>query len=101
MIEMKHKICVHFTPDIEPTNLQLLCLFFFRYVIHRVLLHNINSRIEVEKASYSQFLVFIGLWIMMATIQGTSPRDFWLAKKTDLLEGAPFHVSDYIIRNWL
>ena len=34
----------------------------------------------------------------MATIQGPSSRDFW-SKKNDPLEGEPFQVSDYMIRN--
>ena len=39
--------CFHFAPYIEPTKLQLFQLFFFRYLIKGVILHNINSRIDV------------------------------------------------------
>ena len=38
-------LCVHFSPDIKLTKLQLLHLFFFRDFIERVLLHNISERI--------------------------------------------------------
>ena len=65
-----HNPCIKFPPDIDPTELQLFHIFFFRDLIEGVLLHNINDRIDGEKVSYGVFLVLIGLWLMMVTIQG-------------------------------
>ena len=45
-------------------------IFFFDYLIEGVLLHDINTGIEGEKFSYRGFLVYIGVWSMMAKIQG-------------------------------
>ena len=73
-------------------------MFFFGDFIEGVLLHNINTRIEGEKVSYGELLVFIGVWQMMDTIKGPSRRDFWSEKKY-LLEVAPFRVSGYMTRN--
>ena len=69
--------CVSFAPDTKTTKLQLFQLFLFGYFIERVLLHNENERIEGEKVSYGWFLVFIGVWIIIATIQGPYQREFW------------------------
>ena len=65
-----HNPCVHFAPDINPAELQLFHLFLLRGFIDGVLLHSINERIYGDKFSYGEFLVFIGGWIMTATIQG-------------------------------
>ena len=63
-----------------------------------MLLPNINGRIEREKVSYGGFLVFIRVWLMIATIQGTFKRDFWSAKKGSAW-GALLRVSDYMTQN--
>ena len=65
-----HNPCVHFAPDINPTELQLFRLFLLRGFIEGVLLHSINERIYGDKFSYGEFLMFIGVWIMTAIIQG-------------------------------
>ena len=62
---------------IYPNELKLLQMFLFRYFIEGMLLQNINTRIDREKVSYGEFLVFTGVWIMMAKIKGPSTRYFW------------------------
>ena len=70
-----HNACVHFAPDIEPTQLQLFQIFLFRDFIEGVLQHNANERIEGKKVTYGDFIVFIGVWLIVATTQGPLQRD--------------------------
>ena len=54
-------MCFRFILDIESIEIQLFQLFFFRYFIEGVLLHNINARIEEGKISYGELLVVFGM----------------------------------------
>ena len=47
-----HNLGVYLTPGIDPTELKLFQLFFFRDFIEGVLLHNINARMGIDKVSY-------------------------------------------------
>ena len=42
--QRNHYLCVHFAPDIKPTELQMFHMVFFWHFIERVLLHKINER---------------------------------------------------------
>ena len=58
--------------NVKPTRLQLFELFFPKTYIQNVLLPETNKKIKSNAVSYGEFLVWTGLWLMMATIQG-----FW------------------------
>ena len=65
-----HNPCVQLSPDIKPTELHLLQLFFFRDLIEGVLLHNINVRIQGDNVSYGDSIVFIGVSFSLSLISG-------------------------------
>ena len=65
-----------------------------------MLLDNINESIEGGEVPYVGFIVFIGVWVMMDTVQGQLWRDLCLAK-INPLEVTPLWVSDYMTRNWV
>eukprot|EP00980_Cylindrotheca_fusiformis_P024084 scaffold11524_cov91-Cylindrotheca_fusiformis.AAC.3 len=89
-----------FTPGIQPTTLQLFELFFMKDFLQNTILANINERLEGENSlTYGEFLRWLGIWFLMATIQGPQRRDFWSTAKVDIFEGAPFRVNEWMSRN--
>ena len=48
--------------------------------------------------SYGEFLRWIGLWLLMSTIEGPSRRDFSPAP-ISLFGGAPFRLNNFMSRN--
>ena len=46
--------------------------------------------------SYGDFLWWIGVWIVISTVDGTDHRSFWSTKAVDPFEGAPFCVTLFI-----
>ena len=49
--------------------------------------------------SYGEFLCWIGLWILMSTVDGSDRRSFWSSKDINMFEGAPFRLTHYMSRN--
>ena len=92
-------ICV-FTSTRTYIQLSFSYSRFFRDFVEGVLLYHINESIEGEKVFYVGFIVFIGVCVMMATVQGPLWRDLCL-EKINPLEGTPLWISDYITRNWV
>jgi hypothetical protein len=39
---------------------------------------------------YWEFLVFLGIWLLMGTIQGPKRKDFWSLEPISEFLGAPF-----------
>ena len=48
--------------------------------------------------SYGEFLRWIGVWILISTVDGTDRRSFWSTKEVDPFEGAPFRGTSFISR---
>ena len=43
--------------------------------------------------AYGELLVWIFLWLMMATIQGFQRHDFWSNSTIDTFETDPYHFN--------
>ena len=41
---------------------------------------------------------WIGLWLLMSTVDGTDRRSFWSMKEVNPFDGAPFHLTKYMLR---
>ena len=87
-----------FPHNVEPTLLQVFELLFCKQYVEEVLIPATNEKLESE-LTYGEFLVWLGLWLLMATIQGPARREFWSTHKVDLYEGAPFRLNDVMTRN--
>ena len=42
---------------------------------------------------YGEFLVWIGLWILMSTVDGADEHSFWSSQEIDPFDGMPFHLT--------
>ncbi len=49
--------------------------------------------------TYGDFLQWIGLWLLMATIQGPTQCKYWSNKLISRFKGAPFRLGNLISRN--
>ena len=54
---------------------------------------------EQNPVSCGEFLCWIGLWILMSTVDGSNRQSFWLSKDINMFEGAPFRLTRYMSRN--
>ena len=74
----------------------------------RMILENIiitaTNRILVRNncrpLSYGEFLVFIGVWLLMASqkVGGCTRRDYWSSEPVSTWKGAPFRCNEYMSR---
>jgi len=79
----------------------LVKLFELLFPIH-FLQHHIIATMNKDlghPVEHWEFLVFLGLWLLMATIQGPQRRDFWSKKPVSPFEGAPFRLNQHMSRN--
>jgi Transposase IS4 len=73
--------------------------FFPKDFVTAVILLNINASADIiRQVEYGEFLRFIGIYFLIATIEGPSRRDFWSLGPIDLFQGAPFRVSGFMSR---
>ena len=84
--------------DINPTKVQLFELLFPKKFLTDILLPNINKKVT-PSVNYGELLRWLGMWFLMATIQGPRRRDFWSTSNPDRFVGAPFRLNDIMSRN--
>jgi hypothetical protein len=66
-------------------------LLFPKPFILSVIIPIINKEIQSKGAvEYGEFLQFLGLWLLKATIQGPQRTDFWSLEPVSKFQGAPF-----------
>ena len=68
---------ISFLQNVRPTLLQLFELLFPMNYVKSVILPLINKEINGAPVEYWEFLVFLGIWFLMAMIQGPQWKDFW------------------------
>ena len=49
--------------------------------------------------SYGEWLSWIGLWVLMSTVDGSDRRSFWSSKEVNIYEGAPFRLMKFMSQN--
>ena len=55
-----------------------------------------NKILDQHPLSYGELLRWISLWVFISTVDGSDCWSFWLMKKINMYEGAPFHLSSYM-----
>lgn len=72
-------------------------LMFPVQYIKDVMLPEIRQQMNTKTPlEYGEFLRFLGLWLLMATIQGPSRHEFWKRETVDMFVGAPFRLTEYM-----
>ena len=82
----------------DDINLQLFERLFPKQFIENIMIPTMNWKLK-NAVTYSEFLVWIGLWILMSTVDGSDRRGFWSNKDINIYEGAPFRLTSFMSRN--
>jgi Transposase IS4 len=84
-----------FPAGIRPTLLQLFEILFPKNYILQVILPMINMNLRYGGAvEYWEFLQWIGIWLLIATIQGPERKDFWSTDPISKHGKAPFRITE-------
>ena len=83
----------------------LLCSAF-QGVLPKQLLQNVidivNEKMDGdEEVVYGEFIWWIGIWVLMSTVDGVDRHSFWSTKNVDAFDGAPFHLTPFMYGNQL
>ena len=65
-----------------------------------LIIDKVNDNIDGEKVTYGEFPYWIGLWLLMLTVDGTDRNSFLLMKEVNPFDGAPFHLTEYMSQRW-
>ena len=79
-------------------NLQLFEHLFPKQFIENIMIPTMNWKLK-NAVTYSEFLVWIGLWILMSTVDGLDHCGFWSNKDINIYEGAPFRLTSFMSHN--
>ena len=88
--------------EIDNSDKQMILQHLFEHLfpseyIKRILIPETN-KLLTSTLSYGEFMLWIGVWLLMATIDGVQRREFWSKLDIDPFRGAPFRLSNYISR---
>lgn len=81
----------------RPSLVEFFEIFFPVLHINTVMLPLMNDVLQ-PSVTYGEFLRWLGLWFLMATIQGPARKDFWSTAPIDPWSPAPFRLSEYMSR---
>ena len=73
-------------------------LFPKKWILETVI-PSTNNQLGEEPLSYGELLRWIGLWILMLTVDGSDCQSFWSNKNVNTFEGAPFWLNNFMTRN--
>ena len=95
-----HKACLNFRVD--PTRDDYFLQLFeglFPMEVVQCIIDSVNDKLTSEqRLTHGEFLRWIGVWVLISTVDGSDRRAFWSTKKVDVFDGAPFHVTPYMSR---
>ena len=103
----KHKACLSFNTDRKPTIQQLFEMFFFKPYVVGIIIPQTNIHLKEEEhhpVSDGEFLHWLGLWFLVATINGPECMDFWSMGEVgcyvevDCFVGAPMRLGPFMSR---
>lgn len=89
----------NFPASFQPSIIDTFELFFPTSYVKEVMLPTINKSTTLGTMQYGEFLRWIGLWFLMATVQGPSRIEFWRKESVDIFNGAPFRLNEYMSKN--
>ena len=84
--------------DTDPSLIDVFKVLFMPKYIKEVLLPQTNINLTSSPLSYGEFLRWIGIWLLIATVIGPERKEFWSTKPVNPFEGAPFRVDGLMSR---
>ena len=97
----KHMAHLSLYTAVKPTIQQLFEMFFFKEYVEGIIIPQTNICLWKEKhrpISYGEFLHWLGLWFLMATINGPDHPEFWSMGQVDCFIGAPLRLCSFMSR---
>ena len=89
---------ISYPPHIKPPVFNLFELFFFTTFVKNGIIPQTNKHLTENglqcELSYGEFLQWIGLWLLMSTINGLVCGMFWSLTEMDRFQGAPWQLND-------
>jgi hypothetical protein len=86
---------LNFPSGIRPSLLQLFEILFPKAFVLEVILPMVNKEIKYGgDVEYWEFLLFIGIWLLMGIIQGPDRKEFWSLEPISRHVGAPFRITE-------
>ena len=73
----------------DDVNLQLFEGLFPKEYLENVVLMETNQHLN-DPLSYGELLHWIGLWVLMSTVDGSDRQSFWSTKAINMYKGALF-----------
>ena len=96
------KARISYPPHIKPSLFNLFELFFFTTFVKDVIIPQTNKRLTENgfhrELSYGEFLRWLGIWLLMSTINGPDRGAFWSLVDVDRFRGAPWRLNDLMSR---
>ena len=88
--------------SVDPTchgyYVQLFEGFFPKELLQNII-DIVNEKMNgEEEVVYREFLWWIGIWVLMSTVDGADRRSFWSTKNVDAFDGAPFRLTPFMSR---
>ena len=84
----------------EPSILKLFEGLFFKLYLQDVIIPKTNDAMSLcEKLTYGEFLHWLGLGFLMATIIGPQRHEFWSLSPISAFEGAALCLGVYMGQN--
>ena len=76
--------------------IQLLEKFFPKQLLQNVI-DIVNEKMDGdEEVVYGEFIWWIGIWVLMSTVDGADQCLFRSTKNVDAFDGAPFHLTPFM-----
>lgn len=82
----------------QPNHLQMFELLFPTKFIKDTMLPLLSAKVA-PPPTYCEFLTWLGLWLLMSTLQGPTRRDYWSNTRVNIFCGAPFRLGEFMSRN--
>ena len=80
----------------DDINLQLFKRLFPHKYVKDVILMETNKVLDKQPVTYGEFLHWMGLWVLISTVDGLDRHSFWSSKSVNIYECAPFRLGKYM-----
>ena len=76
--------------------IQLFKGFFPKQLLQNVI-DIVNENMDGdEDVVYGEFIWWIGIWVLMSTVDGADQHSFWSTKNVNAFDGAPFRLTPFM-----
>ena len=76
-------------------NLQLFEILFPKKWMIEVVVPKTREKLDYP-LTYGKLLRWIGLWLLMSTVDGSDRQSFWSTKNVNIFEGSPFRLNRFM-----